>query len=223
MFDVVAAIEARALNPADADLLRSSWQEAWTALYADPPAGLRERLIACYSEPHRRYHTVQHLGECLQHVQPALALAEHPGEVAVALWFHDAIYALRRQDNELKSARFAHQELLAAGVSVPSAERVYALVMATRHSALPETQDERLLVDVDLSILGAEPRRFDEYEAQVGEEYAWVPRWWFRRKRLEVLREFLARAPIYGSAYFRDRLEPQARLNLQRSIMQLTR
>ena len=65
-----------------------------------------ERLLARYAEPHRRYHSQQHLHECLVHLRPALHLTEHPGEVEIALWFHDAIYELKAQDNEAQSAQW---------------------------------------------------------------------------------------------------------------------
>ena len=67
-------------------------------------------------------------------------------------------------------------------------------------------------------ILGAAEARFAEYEAQIRREYNWVPGWLFRRKRKAILREFLARAPLYGTACFHDRLEAQARRNLARAI-----
>jgi predicted metal-dependent HD superfamily phosphohydrolase len=37
--------------------------------------------------------------------------------------------------------------------------------MSTCHAALSEGQDQKLLVDVDLAILGAPLHRFIEYEA----------------------------------------------------------
>ena len=43
--------------------------------------------------------------------------------------------------------------------------------MVTRHDAVPRSADEKALVDVDLWILGAPQERFDEYEAQVRQEY----------------------------------------------------
>ena len=60
--------------------------------------------------------------------------------------------------------------------------------------------------------------RFAEYETQVREEYSWVPGWLFRRKRKAILREFLARQPIYGTEHFRREFEAQARLNLERAV-----
>ena len=202
-------------------LFERSWQRAWAALGAGVPQGLGERLLDRYAEPQRKYHTLQHLGECIGHLEPAIGLARHPGEVEVALWFHDAIYEPKQSDNEPRSASWAVKELEAAGLPAEVAERVHALVMATRHAALPESNDERILVDVDLSILGAEADRYAQYAAQVREEYAWVPGWIFRRKRKALLREFLAREAIYGTQHFRDRFEARARENLENEIRRL--
>jgi predicted metal-dependent HD superfamily phosphohydrolase len=90
--------------------------------------------------------------------------------------------------------------------------------MTTRHDAVPSGADAESLVDVDLSILGAPPGRFDEYEQQIREEYAWVPDFVFRRKRAEILEGFLARPAIFSTAHFRSRYERQARENLARSL-----
>ena len=198
-----------------------SWQTAWSTLGAQPDPALFARLLAAYAEPHRRYHTRQHLQECLDHLQPALGLAVHPGEVALALWFHDAVYALDRHDNEQQSADWAQQTVLAAGMAPVVAGRVHALILATRHAALPATPDEGLLVDIDLAILGAAPERFDDYERQVHEEYAAVPEALFRSRRQAILEGFLRRPTLFNTTFFRERLEAPARANLQRSIARL--
>lgn len=169
-----------------------------------------------YSEPHRAYHTLQHLEECFALFDQTSA--EHPGEVLLALWFHDAIYDPKRSDNEQKSADWGAEVLAAAGAGAQVLERFKALVMATRHEAQPESADARLLVDIDLSILGAEPQRFDEYEAQVRKEYAHVPDLFFRMARSRILKAFLARPSIYSTASFKERFEAQARTNLRRSV-----
>ena len=78
-----------------------------------------------------------------------------------------------------------------------------------------------LLADIDLSILGATAERFDEYEVQVRQEYAWVPGPLFRRKRGAILQAFLARPSLYSTPWLRGRFEAQARSNLQRSVARL--
>lgn len=199
--------------------LQSSWQRAWRGVGAVGD-GLAwcERLLACYQEPHRHYHTLQHLGECLAAFDQARALAPHPDEIALALWFHDAIYDVKRSDNEARSADWAREALLDAEVECAIADRVHALIMATRHDAVPADADAQLLVDIDLGILGADTARFAEYEAQIRREYAFVPGWLFRRKRRAILQGFLERPRLYTTPYFHDRLETRARENLARAV-----
>ena len=202
--------------------LQRSWRRAWSAVVADRQnEALAQRLLACYREPQRRYHTLQHLAECIDRFEPVQDLASSCGEVELALWFHDAVYDVRGHDNEARSAAWARDELLDAEAAPAVAARVHALVMATRHAALPEPGDAMLVVDIDLSILGASPDRFDEYERQIREEYAWVEEEAFRGKRHSVLTGFLARPTIFGTAHFHGTLEAAARANLRRSLLRL--
>jgi len=199
--------------------LHANWNAAWQALgVATPDDALRLELQRRYGEPQRHYHTMQHLGECLAWFDREQALAERPGEVALALWFHDAIYDVHAHDNEARSAEWARQALQAAGASDASAERVHALVMATRHDAVPEGRDAELLIDIDLSILGAERARFDEYERQVHVEYGFVPEEIRLPRRRAILQRFLDRPAIYATPRMHALLEARARENLQHSI-----
>jgi predicted metal-dependent HD superfamily phosphohydrolase len=151
----------------------------------------------------------------------ARARAARPGEVAIALWFHDAIYDSRASDNEARSAAWAEQVITAAGGPKEVGARVKDLILATRHIQPPGSGDQALLVDIDLAILGADPVRYDEYEDQIRREYAWVPERTFRAERARLLAGFLARPGIYSTAHFGDRLEMRARANLQRSLTRL--
>jgi len=197
--------------------LFSTWQRAWTGIGAAGEGGsLFAQLKIAYAEPQRHYHTLQHLGECLAAFDDARGLAGQPHAVEMALWFHDAIYDVKGHDNEQRSAAWAREALRAAGVPGESAQHVYDLVMATRHTAVPRGRDEQLLVDIDLSILGAERARFDEYERQIRKEYSYVPEFLFRRKRKEILLGFMERPAIYSTPHFHDALEARARDNLRR-------
>jgi predicted metal-dependent HD superfamily phosphohydrolase len=199
--------------------LHDSWRRAWPAVGASGSGeALRDSLVARYGEPGRAYHTVQHLQECLGWFERVADIAEHPAEVELALWFHDAVYDVRRHDNEERSADLARESLLAAGVAPEVAGRVASLVLATRHSAQPSGRDEQVLVDIDLAILGAEPARFAEYDHQIREEYAFVPPELYRSKRREVLQAFLDRPRLYATEPMHAALEQAARRNLRLAI-----
>ncbi|QGW83218.1 HD domain-containing protein [Variovorax paradoxus] len=201
------------------EALLANWNAAWHALgVASADEALCIELQRRYCEPQRRYHTMQHLGECLAWFEQQKDLAERPGEVALALWFHDAIYDVHAHDNEARSADWARSAMLEQGAPKEAAERVHALVMATRHNAVPEGRDAELLIDIDLSILGAERARFDEYERQVHAEYAFVPDEIRRPRRREILQRFLEREAIYTTPQMHALLEARARANLARSI-----
>jgi predicted metal-dependent HD superfamily phosphohydrolase len=202
----------------------AGWQSAWRALgiaYTPSLQALYQRLLAAYSEPHRHYHTRQHLRECFERLDEIRLHAAHLPEVEIALWFHDAVYDTRKSDNEQRSADWARQASLDAGVAPDVAGRIHSLVMVTRHAAAPQTMDEQVLVDVDLAILGAGTARFDEYERQVRAEYRWVPGFLYRRGRRKILREFLARGRIYSTAPLVASLEAPAQANLARSLAAL--
>jgi predicted metal-dependent HD superfamily phosphohydrolase len=194
----------------------------WTCLkVATPDTNVFERLMAAYSEPHRKYHTLQHLDECFARLEELRTEAKHPEEVEFALWFHDAIYDTKRQDNEAKSAEWAGATARAHNLPADVTERICRLILVTRHDAEPHERDEKVLVDVDFSILGAVPERFDEYEAQVREEYAWVPQIMFRAKRRAILKGLLARRSIFNTPKFVKTYEKSARANLERSLDRL--
>src|SRR5262249_27241910 len=163
-----------------------------------------------YGEPHRAYHTLRHLEECFAWFERVRGLARNPGEVALALFFHDAIYDPRAHDNEAKSAALAASVLRRCGASAAE-PAVRKLILATKHDAVPDEWDACLLVDIDLSILGAGRDRFDEYESQVRREYAWVAEPDFRSGRRAILQAFLARPFVYATAFFRQQLEAAAR------------
>lgn len=198
------------------------WRRAWAGLGIEPaPGRILDELLARYDEGQRAYHTREHLEECLVLLDEVWAQCDHPEEVAVALWFHDAIYEPRRSDNESASAEWLAKVCYAMDVAELSIERMHALVMATRHAVEVDQPDAQTLVDIDLSILGASLERFDAYEAQIRREYRWVPSMIYRIKRANVLKGFVGRSMIYGTPLFQDRFEERARANIARSLSTL--
>ena len=174
-----------------------------------------------YAEPQRAYHTLRHLTHCLDELEDARHLAEHPNEVEMALWFHDAIYDPKAKDNEERSAELARRVATEALLPEAFGNRVADLVLATRHHGLPEGADACLLVDIDLSILGRPQGEFDEYETNIRKEYLFVPWDRYRSARSAVLRSFLDRPAIYSTEFFQQKYESRAKANLERSLENL--
>lgn len=178
-------------------------------------------LRSRYDEPQRHYHTFDHIQACLQHFDAVRPLLQQPVAVELALWFHDAIYDPRAKNNERRSADFARTALLACQLDATLVAQVDKLIMLTRHDAAPDTDDGRLLVDIDLAILGAEPDLYGRYEQWVRQEYAHVPHWLYRWGRKRLLRRFLRHPFLYATGHFRQQREAQARHNLHQAIKNL--
>ena len=191
-------------------VLKDHFQRSFAAAGLATPSGVFEALVSRYSEPTRAYHTLQHISEGIGHLK---TVRSAPPEVAIAWWFHDAIYDPKRQDNEEKSAAWA-RAVLADG---PLKPKVETLILATKLGAAAREPNARLMVDVDLAILAAPEPRYSEYEAQIRREYAFVDDATYRAERQKVLRGFTGLAYIYATPEFRN-LETRARKNLERSI-----
>jgi predicted metal-dependent HD superfamily phosphohydrolase len=197
------------------------WFELMVKLGIKKGADVYAALVSAYSEKHRYYHTGAHIDACLSHLDQVNQFAHHSVEVELALWFHDAIYKPRSSTNERDSANWCRDFLIANQVDQQVVERIGKLIMATCHNSPPSTKDELLVVDIDLTILGAREDIYKQFETDVRHEYRWVPGFIFRSKRKEILQSFLIRKRIYQHDYFYEKLEIQARNNLQEAIAQL--
>lgn len=193
------------------------WQEAFQQLGVTRIPAI-EPLLEAYSEADRFYHNWNHIEACLKALQNAGELtALH----AIALFYHDCIYDTRRSDNEEQSADFMTRELRAVDVPEHHISTIRRLILATRHKALPESRDEQLMVDVDLSILGPDPVTYCRYVEAIRQEYGWVDDASFAAGRGDFLNKLQARENIYSTDLFRSLWEVGARGNIQRELKQL--
>ncbi|MCA0911472.1 hypothetical protein [Marinobacter nauticus] len=197
---------------------QTRWQTLMSALGLPPSKECYDTLHAAYSEKHRFYHTVDHIDAMLTHFDGVKEIAERPAELELAIWFHDAIYKPLSKTNELDSANWAQAFLTAHSYGKAGIERVHNLIMATLHNRNVKTPDEQLIVDIDLAILGAPPKVYDQFERNVRKEYRLVPGFIYRKKRKELLRSFLSSGSIYNLELFQERYEDQAKQNLRSAI-----
>ncbi|TYB46751.1 HD domain-containing protein [Actinomadura chibensis] len=196
--------------------------ERWVALAGPHTRHIGAELDGRYGEPHRRYHTREHLTAVLDLVDELAAHAANPDAVRLAAWFHDAVYDPERADNEERSARLAARMLADTDLPEPDVERVVRLVELTAsHAPEDDDPDGQVLCDADLAILGADPDRYAAYAAAVREEYAFVPDEFFKAGRAEVLNGLLALPKLFHTPIARERYEEHARANIRTELMLL--
>ena len=178
----------------------------------------RDELVAAYTAPGRHYHNLAHIEDCLGALARVDNLSAVEREILVeAIWWHDVVYDATRADNEELSARLAE-----AHVRADISQEVGRLIRLTRtHQVLPDDRLGAILISIDLSILGAEPSRYDAYAAAIRQEFIHVPEANYRAGRTKVLGQFAARPVIFPDTAFAARYDRQARENLARELASL--
>lgn len=183
---------------------------------------LGDRLIAAYSEPHRRYHGLAHIRFLLDEIERLQASLGNARVVAFAAWFHDAIYEPSAKDNEERSADWARRDLAVAGLPAAQCEAVAGLILKTRsHHAGDATPDEALFLDMDFAILGAARDVYARYASGVREEYIAVPDAAFRAGRAAFLKSVLARTRMFRTTLYEEACGARARDNIAWEIERL--
>lgn len=164
-------------------------------------------IVARYREPHRHYHTLEHVAELLAVVD------ELAGDVAVewAAWLHDVIYDVGAADSEARSAGYAGDVL--ARLRVPDdviAEVQRLIELSAGHDAVAGDKNGAVFIDADLAILSSEPSRYDRYARDVRAEYVHLDDDTWRAGRTVVLQSLLDRVT-----------DEQARSNIARELAAL--
>lgn len=124
-----------------------------------------KNLFALYSEPHRHYHTFNHIVRMLE------MLAIHSTitpELYTAVLYHDAIYHPENDDNEMKSACF--YEIHSINMNDEPDARVIQMIIDTKEH-IPTIEESKLLIDADLWILGSNIHIYAEYKKAIKKEY----------------------------------------------------
>lgn len=180
-------------------------------------------IAARYNETQRAYHSLRHIEHLFIEFDEIGHYLHEPHIIALALYYHDVIYDPTRSDNELKSAVYA-VEALKHYLTDEHCHYIYALIMMTAIHQLDELADHQkrsdpaYLLDMDLSILGVPWTDYECYAQAIRQEYAHVSMVDYRIGRITVLEKLLAHPPIYITDYYHERLEAQARNNIECEI-----
>jgi predicted metal-dependent HD superfamily phosphohydrolase len=180
-----------------------------------------------YEEPHRFYHTWEHVVELLNGLFERACATDMPQEemaaLGVAVLFHDSVYDVSRtyyRDNEIHSAEYAKRALSSRGVEGRRVENAYRLIRETAHTG-GEKPTERLsmiLHDLDMSVLGSSPERYALYVSDIIAEFGIYPGREFAKARLELLNAWIADEDLFVTEYGKRRFLSQARKNMESEV-----
>jgi predicted metal-dependent HD superfamily phosphohydrolase len=175
---------------------------------------VRSELVQLYSQPQRRYHTLEHIADCLGHLDRVRTEAQDPDALELALWFHDAIHVAGARDNEERSVAFF--DSVANGMEAARAGRIRDFIMATKHALKEAQADCGYMVDIDLAGFGAPWDEFMRKGDALREEYVTQSDPEYYTGQVGFLRRLRDRPHFFRTPHFRNRYETMAQDNLSR-------
>ncbi len=197
--------------------LRRQWRQICERLgLAGDTMAVCEALHSRYTESWRAYHNLAHIEDCLEILHLEVDFGKWL-DVEVAILFHDAVYVIGAADNEERSAELARTLLTSVGATPAFVANVVRLIRATDHRHTVHDDRERVICDIDLSILGRDPDSYYRYAAAICREVG-LPEREYAPHRQAFLRNMLAKERIFHTDRFVEKYEPAARTNMQREL-----
>ena len=179
-------------------------------------------LIDAYNEPHRHYHTMNHVYSCLNLLDGLPVTGENKDMLEFAIWFHDLIYDSASQTNEQESATLAYNWLENRNVSCAEEVKGMIELSADYVNAQLTNETEKFFHDLDLAILGSPKVTYQEYATDIRREYEHMSDDEFAAGRSSFLTKMIEKQKIFQTDAFHDLFEEIARENIRNEIEQLT-
>ncbi|WP_378180632.1 hypothetical protein [Aquimarina sp. SS2-1] len=179
---------------------------------------LWQEIVKNYNKKNRYYHNLSHL-ENLYH--QLLKVKEEILDwdiILFALFYHDYIYNVLKQDNEEQSAQKARKILSSLSIGSNRIELCEKMILATKGHHISTHNDINYFTDADLSILGSNWVTYKSYFTAVRKEYKYYPDFMYNKGRMKVLKHFIEMPRIFKTQYFYKKFEKQAKNNLQHEI-----
>jgi predicted metal-dependent HD superfamily phosphohydrolase len=192
-------------------------------------------IISAYTEPHRAYHTLNHLEfmfDKLDNMLQIYMLSDDVDRKALylATWFHDFIYVTNFPENEehpvneIASAEYAVNSLKKIGMCDERLlDTVYHLIIATKHHEPDESLPfdlllQQILLDADMAILGADSHIYKKYVSQIEFEWSHIPQEKFHQGRSLFLTGMLQKNGIFYTEYMKELYDTQAIQNIKQEL-----
>jgi predicted metal-dependent HD superfamily phosphohydrolase len=174
-------------------------------------------LAKFYGDASRHYHCGGHINQCLSKLDEISAVSGYFPTVEIAIWFHDAVYTAGAPDNEENSMIWFRRQT-EGHFSAETITEVCGLIMATEHKTPPETDLERITVDVDLSSFSLPFARFIADGKDIRKEFVTLTNNEFILGQNKFLQRLLDRPSFYSTEYFLTHYENYAQENIQKLV-----
>jgi len=177
----------------------------------------RQELNLLYTEPHRAYHTLEHIT-----IMFNLATA-HGVKLSVpqqlAIWYHDCIYDPTRKDNEEQSNRLFlrhHDNVLHPNYITRTSNIILDTI-----SHISDNHESFDVLDLDLAGFGFDTNSYHYATSQIRLEFSHLSEEEWRYNRKQFLTSLLNRKHIFQTHWARDFYEIKARRNIEADIKSL--
>ena len=144
-------------------------------------------VINHYDEPHRFYHTLEHIEDILKQLHDTDLLKYD--ELFLAAVFHDIVYDPQSNTNEEDSANLFLNAAKSSSLTIDQKEHVRQLILDTKHHK-PTVKFSEEFIKADLAILNAPFDKLITYEKQIFKEFQFVDYKDYKPKRIEILKQF---------------------------------
>jgi len=225
--------------------LEEHWENMVKSLSAfepEPQSFIREKMplwkavASSYgldSAPFRTYHNLNHLAFMFHHLdllkhkhglaklfdysdsKPIYSLDFEYQFLKLAIFYHDVVYNVGCDSNELNSAN-----LLSQSFPSPYADYPASMILATRYHDPSSNPTQQLLLDLDLLVFSGP---WDEYvirQQSVVKEFLYenFSEDSLVKGRTEFLEHLLMRSVIYGNQKVNRLYEVEARVNISKEL-----
>jgi predicted metal-dependent HD superfamily phosphohydrolase len=167
-----------------------------------------ENVINRYSEPHRFFHTIEHISAVLKNLKTSQP------EAILAAIYHDIIYVPGSDQNEYCSAQLSANHLSMLGIKSVLIMKVSRHILSTEQHVPIDLPGNEELLDSDMMILAASKPVFNEYCHNIRLEFPHLSNSEFESQRSRWALEQLGRKKIFHSKK-NIRAEKIARINLR--------
>lgn len=171
-----------------------------------------------HSGKKRHYHNLKHLENLLYSLIDIKDEISNWEAILFTLFYHDIIYNSTKSDNEEKSSELARKRMQQICVPNDTLELCIKHILTTKAHTISSDKDTNYFTDADLSILGQDWETYSEYYKNVRKEYSIYPNIIYNPGRKKVLKHFLEMNRIYKSEIFYNKLEVQAKQNIQMEL-----